>query len=101
MAFMERGAKRGLPDRYCWICGGVGDPYDPEGCYACGAVGFTEDLRGISRAEQGGRVQAEAREHGDRLTDREAGQALSLYVTQVPDDRAGPQGGDGAEAEAG
>jgi hypothetical protein len=64
------------------------------------AAGFTDDLRGLSRAEQIARVQAVAREHGDRLTAREAVQALGLYVTQAPGDRAGPQGHDGAEAEA-
>jgi hypothetical protein len=85
MAFIEHGEDRGLPDRYCWICAGVGDPYDPEGCYACGAVVFTDDLRGLSRAEQIARVQAVAREHGDELTDLEAGRALSLYQTLTPD----------------
>ena len=47
---------------------------------------FTDDLRGLSRAEQIARVQAVALEHGDYLTDREAGEALNLYATQVADD---------------
>jgi hypothetical protein len=97
MAFTERG----LPDHYCWVCGGAGDPDDPQGCYTCGAVGFTDDLRGLSRDGQIARVQAVARERGDRQAGRDAGQASSLRVTQAPGDRAGPQGGDGAEAEAG
>jgi hypothetical protein len=49
---------------------------------------FTDDLRGLSRAEQIARVQAVAREHGDHLTDREAGQALNLYAIRVADDWA-------------
>jgi hypothetical protein len=62
-------------------------------------AGFTDDLRGLSRAEQIDRVQAVAREHGDRLTELEAGQALSLYATQVPGD--GPARGRYAGPEAG
>jgi hypothetical protein len=50
-------------------------------------MAFTDDLRGLSRAEQIARVQAVALEHGDYLTDREAGEALNLYATQVADDR--------------
>ena len=46
---------------------------------------FTDDLRGLSRAEQIARVQAVAREHGDELTDREAGRALGLYETLTLD----------------
>jgi hypothetical protein len=53
---------------------------------------FTDDLRGLSRAEQITRVQAVAREHGDELTDLEAGQALSLYATQVRTIYASRQG---------
>ena len=49
-------------------------------------MAFTDDLRGLSRAEQIARVQAVALEHGDYLTDREAGEALNLYATQVADD---------------
>lgn len=49
-------------------------------------MAFTDDLRGLSRAEQIARVQAVALEHGDILTDREAGEALNLYATQVADD---------------
>lgn len=63
------------------------------------AVGFTDDLRELSRGEQIARVQAVAREHGDRLTEAEAGQALSLYATQVPGD--GPAPGRHADREAG
>jgi hypothetical protein len=65
--------------------------------------GFTDDLRGLSRAEQIARVQAVAREHGDRLTDREAGQALSLYAAQVADGWPGgtPTDGQCADREAG
>ena len=48
-------------------------------------MAFTDDLRGLSRAEQIARVQAVAREHGDELTELEAGHALSLYATQAPD----------------
>jgi hypothetical protein len=103
MAFIQRGAARGLPGGYCWVCGGAGDPYDPKGCCACGATSivqaFTDDLRGLSRAERIARVQAVAREHGDRLTEAEAGQALSLYATEVPGH--GPAGGPYAGREAG
>jgi hypothetical protein len=63
------------------------------------AAGFTDDLRGLSRAEQIARVQAVAREHGDRLTELEAGQALSLYATEVSGD--GPARGRYADWEAG
>ena len=62
-------------------------------------AGFTDDLRGLSRAGQIARVQAMAREHGDRLTEAEAGQALSLYATQVPGN--GPARGRYADWEAG
>ena len=44
-------------------------------------MAFTDDLRGLSRAEQIARVQAVAREYGDKLTDLEAGRALGLYET--------------------
>jgi hypothetical protein len=66
-------------------------------------MGFTDDLRGLSRAEQIARVQAVAREHGDRLTDREAGQALSLYAAEVADGWPGdiPAGGLCSDREAG
>ena len=54
-------------------------------------MAFTDDLRGLSRAEQIARVQAVAREHGDELTDLEAGSALGLYETLTPDhDSPGP-----------
>jgi hypothetical protein len=46
-------------------------------------MAFTDDLRGLSQAGQIARVQAVAREHGDELTDREASNALSLYLTQA------------------
>jgi hypothetical protein len=49
-------------------------------------MAFTDDLRGLSRAGQIARVQAVALEHGDYLTDREAGEALNLHATQVADD---------------
>jgi hypothetical protein len=42
-------------------------------------MAFTDDLSGLSRAELIARVRAAAREHGDELTDREAGHALGLY----------------------
>jgi len=48
-------------------------------------MAFTDDLRGLSRAEQIARVQAVAREHDDELTDLEAGSALGLYETLMPD----------------
>jgi hypothetical protein len=51
-------------------------------------MAFTDDLRELSRAEQIARVQAVALEHGDYLTDQEAGEALSLYATQVTHDPA-------------
>jgi hypothetical protein len=51
-------------------------------------MAFTNDLRGLSRAEQIARVQAVALEHGDYLTDQEAGEALNLYATQVTHDPA-------------
>jgi hypothetical protein len=135
---------------HCWICAGLGDPYDDAGCHACGATaaggkthqtpddaarhariaaaieaalieagrrgagwpkmtswprsrretaGFTDDLRGLSRAGQIARVQAMAREHGDRLTEAEAGQALSLYTAEVSGDS--PARGRYAGREAG
>jgi hypothetical protein len=46
-------------------------------------LAFTDDLRGLSQAEQIARVQAVALEHGDYLTDREVGEALNLDATQV------------------
>jgi len=49
-------------------------------------MALTDDLRGLSRAEQIARVQAVALEHGDYLTDREAREALNLYATQVAND---------------
>jgi len=48
---------------------------------------FTDDLGGLSRAEQIARVQAVAREHGDELTEPEARQALNLHAMRVADDR--------------
>jgi hypothetical protein len=48
-------------------------------------MAFTDDLRGLPRAEQIARVQAVAREHRDELTDLEAGSALGLYETLTPD----------------
>jgi hypothetical protein len=48
-------------------------------------MAFTDDLRDLSRAEQIVRVQAVAREHGDELTDLEAGSALGLFETLTPD----------------
>jgi hypothetical protein len=48
-------------------------------------MAFTDDLHGLSRAEQIARVQAVAREHSDELTDLEAGRALGLYDTLTPD----------------
>jgi hypothetical protein len=62
------------------------------------ATGFTDDLRGLSRTGQIARVQAVAREHGDRLTEAEAGQALGLYATEASD---GPARGRHADWEAG
>jgi hypothetical protein len=52
---------------------------------------FTDDLRGLSWDEQVARVQAVAREHRDRLTEAEAGHALSLYAAfrSGPDLEAG------------
>jgi len=44
---------------------------------------FTDDLAGLSRAEQIARVQAAAREHGDELDESQAAQALNLYATIV------------------
>lgn len=52
-------------------------------------MAFTDDLRGLSRAEQIARVQAVALEHGDYLTGRQAGEALNLYATQVATDPGG------------
>jgi hypothetical protein len=52
-------------------------------------MAFTDDLRGLSPAEQIARVQAVAREHGDELTEPEAGGALGLYVT-IHAHREGP-----------
>ncbi len=42
---------------------------------------FTDDLRGLSWAEQIARIQAAARGYGDELDEAQAGQALSLYTT--------------------
>lgn len=41
---------------------------------------FTDDLQGLSRAEQIARVQAVAREHGDDPDDAAAAEAVSLYL---------------------
>jgi hypothetical protein len=46
---------------------------------------FTDDLRGLSRAGQIARVQAVARQYGDRLTETEADEALSLYAAEMAD----------------
>jgi hypothetical protein len=64
---------------------------------------FTDDLRGLSRAAQIARVQAVARQHGDQLTDREAGDALHLYATAIADPwpAAGSARGRHADPEAG
>jgi hypothetical protein len=66
-------------------------------------MAFTDDLRGLSRAGQIARVQAVAREHGDELTDREAGDALNLYATAIagPWPSAGPAQGRHPGREAG
>jgi hypothetical protein len=53
-------------------------------------MAFTDDLRGLSRAEQIARVQAVAREQGDELTDLEAGRALGLYETLTLDHHHSP-----------
>src|SRR5258707_11310233 len=46
-------------------------------------IPFTDDLAGLSWAEQIARVQAAAREHGDELDKSQAAQALGLYAALV------------------
>jgi len=48
-------------------------------------MAFTDDLAGLSRAEQIARVQAVAREHGDELDESRAAQALDLYAALAAD----------------
>src|ERR1700720_433928 len=43
-------------------------------------MAFTDDLRGLPRAEQIARIQAAARAGGDEMDEAKASQALSLYA---------------------
>ena len=43
-------------------------------------MAFTDDLRGLPRAEQIARIQAAARAAGDELDESQASQALRLYA---------------------
>lgn len=47
---------------------------------------FTDDLRGLTRAEQIARVQAAARAAGDELDESQADQVLSLYADLAGDE---------------
>jgi hypothetical protein len=61
---------------------------------------FTDDLAGLSRAEQIARVQAAAREHGDELDESQAAQALNLYATIVTGTAGGRAPYAGGQADA-